>query len=183
MVNPDSEIYFILSRASSGILNGGFYSKTILIGISGYVLTTIFTFLSIKQSNIRSKICLFLSLLSISFVLASFLFPPFILGDIHLWTLLTQTFQVGAMFFENPKKWWRLILLVTPAVFFQKFFVNILGGNKWYYQGTNVSSGKYYTIFNKVRIPRIFSGNMYFRLVMTIISLVTLKLTKKHGYG
>jgi hypothetical protein len=190
---PPEEIYFILSRSTSGILNGGFYDNMKWLGILGAVSTVFFTILSIRRKNRIHKYkkkwmnklekflywsAFFLALMSILMVLLSFLSPAIPFADIHFWTFLTQSFQMFAMFLNNPKTWWRILLLVAPAVFFQKLFINVLNNNPWNYQGTDVSSGKYYTMMG-IKMPRLFSGNMYFRLAVTVFSIIILVLTNK----
>ncbi len=180
---PIEEGAFILSRASSGIMNGSFYGVEDWLAPIGLGFTLIFTWISLrrnKRQRRKSKkgnnflwwLSLIGSLLSTLCVFLAFVFPP-LMFDVHLFTLLAQTFQTLGMFLNNPKKWWRLILLVTPAVFFQKLFINLLGGNPWYYQGTNVQSGAYYSIFG-IKIPRLFNGNMGFRLALTVFNLIIL---------
>lgn len=180
---PIEEGAFILSRASSGIMNGSFYGVEDWLAPIGLGFTLIFTWISLRRNKRQRKkskkgnnflwwLSLIGSLLSTLCVFLAFVFPP-LMFDVHLFTLLAQTFQTLGMFLNNPKKWWRLILLVTPAVFFQKLFINLLGGNPWYYQGTNVQSGAYYSIFG-VKIPRLFNGNMGFRLALTVFNLIIL---------
>ena len=180
---PIEESAFILSRAFSGVMNGSFYGTDDWLAPIGLGFTLIFTWISLrrnKRQRRRSKkrnnflwwLSLIGSLLSTLCVFLAFVFPP-LMFDVHLFTLLAQTFQTLGMFLNNPKKWWRLILLVTPAVFFQKLFINLLGGNPWYYQGTNVNSGAYYSIFG-IKIPRLFNGNMGFRLALTVFNLIIL---------
>jgi hypothetical protein len=184
---PIEETAFILSRASSGIMNGSFYGLEKWLAPVGLVLTLTFTFISLRRSRKQRKlskrdnwiwwITLIGSLLSTLCVFLAFLFPP-LMFDIHLFTLLAQSFQTFGMFLNNPKKWWRLLLLVAPAVFFQKLFINLLGGNLWNYQGTNVASGAYYSVLG-FKIPRLFSGNMVARLALTIFNLFILIGTYK----
>lgn len=192
---PFEESSFILSRMFSGIMNGGFYGNLQWLGVLGGIATIFFTILSIRRrkkeyrkyrrfkkskwNNIERVLfwaSFVLTLLSIVFVLVSFASPMLFFADIHLWTFLTQGFQMIAMFLNNPRKWWRLLLLVTPAVFLQKLFINILGGNPWYYQGTNIASGSHYTMMG-IKIPRLFNGNMYVRLVFTLVSILVLWLS------
>lgn len=180
---PIEESAFILSRASSGIMNGSFYGEYDWLAPVGLVFTLLFTWISLKRTKKQRKrvkksnnflwwMSLIGSLLSTLLAFLGFLFP-FLLVDIHFFTLLAQSFQTLGMFLNNPKKWWRLLLLVTPAVFFQKFFINILGGHSWYYQGTNVNSGAYYSVFG-IKVPRLFNGNMGFRLALTVFNLIIL---------
>lgn len=179
---PLEESMFIASRASSGIMNGGFYRGSDLITVVGLILTLGFSYFSLRRTKKQRKtvkkhnnwlwwVSLIGTLLSISLVFLSFYFPL----DIHLFTWLTQSFQTLGMFLNNPHKWWRLLLLVAPSVFLQKLFINLLGGHPWYYQGTNVASGGYYTMLG-LKIPRLFNGNMYFRLATSIVSIIILFL-------
>lgn len=82
------------------------------------------------------------------------------------------------MFVEEPSNWWRLLLMVSPAVFLQKLGVNLAGGNKWNYQGTDVASGAYYSVVG-VKVPRLLAGNMYARLLLAIACTTILILKKK----
>lgn len=197
---PFEESSFILSRLFSGVMNGSFYGNIQWLGILGGIATIFFTILSIRRKrkdyrkyrrfkktkwnkfeNILFWTTFVLSILSIVLTLVSFASPMLFFADIHLWTYLTQGFQMFAMFLNNPKKWWRLLLLVTPAVFFQKLFINLLGGQPWYYQGTNIASGSHYTMMG-IKIPRLFNGNMYIRLAFTVVSLLILWLTNREKH-
>ena len=193
-VQISEEVLFIASRASSGIMNGSFYGKQwIFVGI-GVILTFAFTYFSIEhhrdqffrrlvfKSWPKWKKIVFISsfilaLLSIGFTAASFAFPTWFF-DIHAWTFLTQSFQSVCIFLNDPRNWWRMLLMVLPAVFFQKFFVNIFSGKPWWYNGTDTNTGKYWTMWG-IKVPRLFAGNMTFRLIGTVVCLMTLYLTKK----
>lgn len=196
--NPmyNHELAFVGSRAASGIMNGAFYSDLYGLGFLGAIGTVALTILSIrrrkKDKNKYKKFrkpwlnkleeILFwfsfaLSLFSIVAVIISFAGPAIPFLDIHLWTYLTQLFQGFCMFLNEPKQWWRLLLLITPAVFFQKYFANLITGKPWNYQGTNDPTGKTFKILGK-DYPRMFNGNMYVRLGVTLGSILVLWLTK-----
>lgn len=69
------------------------------------------------------------------------------------------------------------MLSVSPAAFFQKVMINLLGGYNWDYKGTDVVSGKYWSmkVFGKiVRVPRL--ANMKVKLVIAFICVVTFLL-------
>ena len=178
---PIEETSFILSRASSGIMNGAFYGKMGWLGVTGLVLTVGFAFFSLRGKSKWWKWCLLISSICTVLVFLKFLFPILIF-DIHLFTLAAQSFQALGMFLNKPKGWWRQLLTVSPAVFLQKLFVNVLGGNKWNYQGTDVANGAYYSI-GRFKIPRAFKGNMVLRLTLSVLSLTILiiKYKKPHN--
>lgn len=188
----NEELWFLLSRTSSGILNGGFYGNLQWLGILGGLATIIFSVLSVlRKKKKRFKkaklnrlentiywISFSLMILAIILVMISFASPSLAFADVHLWTYLTQLFQGFCMFLNNPKHWWRLLLLIIPAVFLQKLCINLLGGNKWNYQGTDVQSGSHFTMMG-MKIPRFLSGNMYVRLILGLLSIGALWITKK----
>lgn len=191
------DLFFISSRAASGFMNGFFYQNSYMFGFVGTIATIIFTVLAIRRrrkdkhkykkfkkpwlnklENIVFWISFALSILSIILVAVSFASPAIPFLDIHFWTWITQIFEGFCYLLNNPKNWWRLLLIIVPCVFFQKLFINLLTDHSWAYQGTDIASGQYYTMFG-MKIPRLFSGNMYLRLVFTIVSLIILYGKKK----
>lgn len=183
--NISEEVLFVASRATSGMMNGSFYGDNWLgLGL-GLIFTLVFTFLSIRNGLYKDfkpwirflfTVSLVMSLISIIFVAISF-FSNFWIFDIHGWTWMSQAFQSLCMFIVEPKHWWRQVLLILPAVFFQKLFVNLFSGLKWNYNGTEYRSGKYWKMWG-IKIPRAFSGNMTFRLIGTVLSLIILLVTQ-----
>ena len=179
---------FILNRAISGIINGLFYAGAanfawVIIGLfilgTGYFLihNLSLNWSEMNQLNKWLSIAgIFVSLVSIVFVGLSFKFPKWRLSEIHFWTWANQTAISGTLFFSAKRSlrqiWW-LILSVSPAAFLQKFFINVCSGLPWNYIGTDVSSGKFWTmkLFGKIiKVPRI--ANMKIKLLIAVICII-----------
>lgn len=186
---------FILQRLCSGIVNGLFYGGSIYafpVGLLFVFLTTLYLVRSQRRKwkvmkrwkRIFSVLGIFASAISGLFVLRSFVRPNAITSDIHLWTWLNQTSVASTIFLHTNTFWGNLkglLLAVSPSAFFQKVFINILGGNKWYYKGTDDITGRTWGFKKiKLKVPRL--GNMYVKLGLTILCILifTVKLHKKH---
>ena len=82
-------------------------------------------------------------------------------GDVHLFTYLQQAVLAATLVvLSNP--WWALpfdlALAIYPAVFLQKIAVNLLGGNRWDYAGTDDATGQTWGVPSLgIRVPRIRS--------------------------
>jgi len=177
----------------SGVVNGLFYAGSVYAFPIG-LLFGAFTFWYLVRSHknkwkdmkpwkrILSGIGIMTSVLSVWAVLKSFVQPSSIYSDVHLWTFANQTSVASTVFLHNKSFWGNLkglILSVSPSAFFQKLMINIIPGNKWFYQGTDDVTGRTwgFKLF-KFKVPRL--GNMYIKLGLTIlcILLFTIKLHK-----
>lgn len=186
---------FIANRGISGILNGLFYAGLInwgwiVVGIlflfTGFQLIQNLTFHWSEMTQLNKWLAIvgiFVSLLSVVFVGLSFKFPTKWFSEIHGWTWLNQTAISGTLFISSKNPWrnvWWLLLAVSPSAFIQKIFINRLSGLPWDYVGTDVASGKYWSmkIFGKqIKVPRL--GNMKIKLVIAIVCILTFVIINK----
>lgn len=174
---------FIINRALSGIVNGLFYAGSrwlfpvmvIFMGLTLFQLIIDANWHGLTKFQFWMSILgIAASLISIVLLGVSFKFPKFKFNDIHLWTWVNQTAISGTYFFQKYKNWKWLLLAIYPAVFLQKLFINLLSGLRWDYIGTDDVTGKTWgmKIFGrKVKIPRLFRGNMYLRLGLALLSI------------
>lgn len=179
----------------SGVVNGLFYAGSVYafpVGLIFGLLTILFLVKSQqkkwkemkKWKRVLSIVGIVTSLTSIWMLLRSFIqpFKPF--SDIHFWTFANQTSVASTMFLHSKTFWGNLkglVLSVSPSAFLQKVMINIIPGNKWFYQGTDDPTGRTWGFkFLKLRIPRL--GNMYIKLGLTILCILifTIKLHKNH---
>jgi hypothetical protein len=176
---------FIANRGLSGLLNGLFYATGVGSALSVVLviitISTLFVTLIPMIDNwhsltdwqrVLSIIGVVASLVSIIALSKSFYSPKWKYADIHLYTFLHQTAISGTNWFSKVKIG-LLLLCVSPSVFLQKVLINLIPGNKWNYQGTDVVSGKYWSLklFPRIKIPRL--RNMAIKLVITILSIIT----------
>jgi len=186
---------FITNRGLSGILNGLFYAGLInwgwiVVGIlfifTGFQLIQNLCFHWGEMTQLNKWLAtggIFVSLLSVLMVGFSFKFPTKWFSEIHGWTWANQTAISGTLFISGKKPWknvWWLLLAVSPAAFIQKIFINRLSGLPWYYVGTDVASGKYWSmkIFGrKIKMPRL--ANMKVKLVIAILCVLTFVIVQK----
>lgn len=176
---------FIANRGLSGLLNGLFYATGIGSALSVILviitISTLFVTLIPMIDNwhsmrdwqrVLSIIGVIVSLLSIIALGKSFYSPKWKYADIHLYTFTHQTAISGTNWFSKVKIG-LLLLCVSPSAFLQKVLINLIPGNKWNYQGTDVTSGKYWSLklFPRIKIPRV--RNMTIKLIIAILSILT----------
>jgi preprotein translocase subunit YajC len=191
-------ISFICDRALSGIANGLFYAGSawawpILILL--FVFTVFMTWRNLRKNwgemkrwkRVLAVLGVVASGVSVLMVGLSFRFPHSSFSEIHLWTWLGQTAIASTMFVSSKRFWknlWWLALAVSPSVFLQKLFVNVFGGSKWNYAGTDDKTGKTwgFSLFGKrFKVPRV--ADWWVRLILSVVCIaafITVSVVRSH---
>lgn len=154
----------ILHSAVSGWQNGAGYGKHWGL-FSLFSLAELITpYLTWKKMKTWQKVMCILSSIGTLMTVASFIFPPAKLLDIHLWeTVATSFYSLSQV---STWKEAAIILLATyPGLVLHKIGVNIGGGNKWNYNGTDNVTGATVKIAG-VNVPRLTFNN---RIIIALI--------------
>lgn len=152
---------------ASGLSNGGFFAHNDALGVLGFVAAFTVTLAVFRKKqknkwlNILFKMFLSFSILAMFFAMISFDPLTKITGSIDFWTNISQVTYAIAAIITNPGDWWRILLMLIPAIFIPKVIQNLFRKRSWHFNS----------------IGKIF-GNLYAGMALSVITAIILVTTK-----
>lgn len=158
----------IFHTAVSGFQNGAGYGKHWGLFSLFSILEIATPYFTWKGMKRWQKVMCIISTIGSLMTIASFIFPPAALLDIHLWETVTTSFYSFSQV-STLKEGIIIALATIPGLVLHKIGVNILGGSKWNYNGTDDVTGKTFSIPSLgMKIPRLTFNN---HLIIAAISI------------
>ena len=165
---PQEEQAFLGKTLLTGLMNGVLSQGFIITGSVLFVVAITLMIKSVKNKSknphIRFLIVELLGVAGIGLFLALMggLSKTITGFAIDFVTNFSQIINAIAMIIDNPQNWWRIVLLVIPALFLPKLIRNLFQRKPWHFSS----------------IGKIF-GNMFAGASITFLSLPILFLTGK----
>lgn len=158
----------IFHSAVSGFQNGFGYSKSWGLFSLFSIAELITPYLTWKKMKTWQKVMCIVSSIGTLMTVASFIFPPAKLFDIHLWeTVATSFYSLSQV--STWKEAAIIALATIPGLVLHKIGVNLGGGNKFNYNGTDDATGKTFAIpMLGLKVPRL---NFDTRVIIAVVSI------------